>query len=368
MKFTFTLFLSELKRSLFFLPRIFVCAAVLFVFLGAVMFFGTKPAENDMRVKVLCYNPDNDTYIDMLINMVSEMDSVKSICTFEKTDSEQSVYDGIRSGKYYGGIIFPKDYIQGITDGTNEPAKVIVPRGGDNEVFRQLVSVGSDMLVSVQAGIYAAADGKSLSRTQIIGINLEYINFVLGRSKLFERVSWSPYGTLSLAQYYCIMALSLLSLLIGTALSFLFYEYSEGFKSYCRLWGYNGVFMLLLKQTLVFGITAAVTLPAAMLADKYIPVINFNYPMLFAGIFIASQTVTCFYTVFGGSAVVLLAGFTAVTGFFSGCFVPLVYLTESGLDKFCGLMPVYKITQCFSTLYTYRAGNVNILPMVLRIY
>ena len=268
MRFTFRLFLSELKRSFLFLPRIIVCTAVLFAFLGAVLFFGTKPKDGDMRVKVVCYNPDNDTYIDMLINMVSEMDSVKSICTFEKTDSEQEIYDGIRSGKYYGGIIFPKDYIQGITYGTNEPAKVIVPRGGDNEVFRQLVSVGSDMLVSVQAGIYAAADGKKLSRTQIISINLEYINFVLGRNKLFERVSWSPYGSLSLAQYYCIMALSLLSLLIGTGLSFMFYEYSEGFKSYCRLWGYNGVFMLALKQTVIFCITAAVTLPAAALADK----------------------------------------------------------------------------------------------------
>ena len=368
MGFTFRLFLSELKRSIFFLPRIIICAAVLFAFLAAVMFFGTKTQSSDIRVKVGCYNPDNDTYIDMLVNMVSEMDSVKSICVLEKVQDKQVLLDGIKSGAYYGGIIFPENYIQGITDGTNEPAKVIVPKGGNNEVFRQLVSIGSDMLVSVQAGIYSAADGKKLSRTQILGINLEYINFVLGRSKLFERVSWSAYGSLSIAQYYCIMALSLLTLFIGTGLSFLFYDYNASFKSYCRLWGYNGALMLVLKQALVFGITAAVTVPAVIFADKYIPVINVNYVMLFSGIFLASQTVTCFYTVFGGSAVVLLSGFTAAAGFLSGCFVPLVYLNESGLDKFCDFLPVYKITQCFSTLYTYRGGSVDILPMIIAVY
>ena len=48
--------------------------------------------------------------------------------------------------------------------------------------------------------------------------------------------------------------------------------------------------------------------------------------------------------------------------------MPLVYLNESGLDKFCDFLPVYKITQCFSTLYTYRGGSVDILPMIIAVY
>ena len=70
---------------------------------------------------------------------------------------------------FESGIIFPENYIQGIMDGSNTPAVIIVPQGSDNSVFRRLVSVGSDMLITVQAGIYAAADGKRPNSVPLSG-------------------------------------------------------------------------------------------------------------------------------------------------------------------------------------------------------
>ena len=369
MKLTFGLFLLELKRTLKFMPRILLCAAALFIIAALVLRFGgSEPDADAAKVKIGYYNPGDDTYISMLVNMVSEMDSVKSICVLEAADSEQSVYDGISSGKYYGGIVFPENYIQGIMDGSNTPARVIVPQGSNNSVFRRLVSVGSDMLVSVQAGIYAAAEGKHLSRTQLLDINMEYVNFCMGRSKLFVSENWSPYGALSLKQYYCAALLALFCMLIGAGLSFMFYDYGHGFKSYCKLWQYNGVLMLLLKQIVVTLIIAVFTIPALMLINDFQPFVEYKYVNIAAAVFICGQLITCFYTVFGGSAVLILTAFTLVTGFFAGCFVPTVYLSGAGLDKISSFMPVYTVFQCFSSLFTYHSAKTAFVPMIIGIY
>ena len=212
MKLTFNLFLLELKRTLKFLPRLILCAAVIFAFLFAVLYIGEKNgAEQDQRVKIGYYDPDNDdTYIPFLVNAVNEMESVKTICVLEKAGSEQDVRDGIKSGKYYGGVIFPNDYVRGIMHGNYEPAKVIVPGGNNNALFRRLVAVGSDMLVSVQAGIYSLSDsvsqtGKTLSKSELLGINMEFARLVMSRNKLFSYENWSPYEALDFARYYCVM-------------------------------------------------------------------------------------------------------------------------------------------------------------------
>lgn len=370
MRLTFSLFLLELKRTVKFLPRLVLFAALIFAFLFSVIYIGEKRGEKpDTRVKIGYFAFDeNDVYIPMLVNMVNEMDSVKSICVLESADSEQQVYDGIKSGKYYGGVIFPQNYVQNIMSGIDDPARVIVPKGSNNAVFRRLVKIGSDMLISVQAGIYSTADGKKLTRSELLSINLEYVNFVLGRNSLFKKENWSAYGVFSFAQYYCVMFLSLLSVLIGAGLSFLFYDYGSGFKSYCKLWQYNGVIMLLLKQLLVFVITAAVIVPSLIFIDKNLPFVEQDYLMIIAALFISSQLTACFYTVFGGNAVMLITVFGIVTGFLSGCFIPLVYLGGTGLDKLCVFMPVYTVSECYATLYTYNAENVNILPMSAAIY
>ena len=369
MKLTFKLFLLELKRTLKFTPRILLCAAALFIIAALLLRFGINDESGgDIKVKIGYYNPNNDNYIAMVVNMAEEMESVKSISRFEAADSEKAVYDGILSGKYYGGIIFPENYIQGIMDCSNTPAVIIVPQGGKTSVFRRLVSVGGDMLVSVQAGIYAAAEGKRLTRSQLLGINMEYVDFVMGRSKLFVRESWSPYGSLSLKQYYCAAALSFLCMLSGICLSFMFYDYGAGFKSYCKLWQYSGIFMFLLKQLTVSLIVALFTLPALYVINNYVPFVEIKPMSVVFAIFLCGQLITCFYTVFGSSTVLLLTAFTVVTGFIGGLFVPTAYLNGTGLDKISALMPANTVFKCFSSLYTYRASNVNIFYTAAAVY
>ena len=370
MKLTFGLFLLELKRTLKFMPRILLCAAALFIIAALLLRFGVK--DNDSgdaaKVKIGYYNPNNDYYIAMVINMAEEMESVKSISRFEAAESKKAVYDGISSGKYYGGIIFPDNYVQGIMDGSNTPAVIIIPQSSKNSIFRRLVSVGSDMLISVQAGIYAAGEGKRLSRSQLLGINMEYVNFVMGRSKLFVRESWSPYGTLSIKQYYCASALTFLCMLLGICLSFMFYDYGAGFKSYCKLWQYNGVFMLLLKQLTVSIVVSFFAVLALFAVNKYVPFVEIKPAAAISAIFICAQLITCFYTVFGSSTVLLLTAFTLVTGFIGGLIVPPAYLGGTGLDKISAYMPANMIVRCFSSLYTYHAPNINIFYMSAVIY
>ena len=137
MKQTFHLFMLELKRTIKFLPRIAAVVFIIAAVLAVLLFAGEKSSERPVgKVTVGYYSPDDDAYVAMIINMVSEMDGVKSICVLEKAADEKDIYDGIKSKKYYGGIIFPKEYVQGIMYGNNTPARIIVPRGNNNFVFR----------------------------------------------------------------------------------------------------------------------------------------------------------------------------------------------------------------------------------------
>ncbi len=369
MKLTFKLFLLELKRTLKFMPRILLCAAALFIIAALLLRFGTSDkGDGSVKVKIGYYNPNNDNYINMVMNMAAEMESVKATAVFEAAESKQAVYDGISNGKFYGGIVFPDNYVQGIMDGSNTPAVIIVPKGSKNSVFRRLVSVGSDMLVSVQAGIYAAAEGKRLSRSQLLGINMEYVNFVMGRSKLFVCESWSPYGSLSIKQYYCASAMAFLCMLLGAGLSFMFYDYGSGFKSYCRLWGYNGIFMLFLKQIAVSAVIFAAALPALFIINNYVPFVEIRPFEVISAIFICGQLITCFYTVFGGNAVLILTAFTLVSGFVGGLFVPVVYLSGTGLDRLSAFMPINTVFNCFASLFSYRLPKLSVLPMAAAVY
>lgn len=370
MRLTFKLFLLEIKRIAVFIPRLLIgCVLLTAVVCSAVALSQQTDESTDTKLTIAYYKSDSDSdfYVSMLINMVSEMDSVKDLCTFVPASSKQQIYDDIALGKIYGGIIFPESYVQGIMRGENNPAVIIIPKGrGElNPVFQQLVSIGSDMLVSVQAGIYAVNDCNTrVTKENIRDINMAYINSVLNRNKLFRQESWSAFGTLSSKQYYCGTGLAMLCLLCGICFGFMFNDYGKGFADYCRLWGYNGFVMLLLKQLLVMMfMTALFVTPAMVFINKAVPFININRGNIFVAVVISSQIITGIYYIFGSSGTLILALFSVVSGFLSGCFIPLVYLSSTYFERVCHFIPSYYMAENFLSLYSYNS-NVNTQAIV----
>ena len=45
-----------------------------------------------------------------------------------------------------------------------------------------------------------------------------------------------------------------------------------------------------------------------------------------------------------------------------------MYLSKTGLDKLCEFMPIYTVSKCFSSVYTYGEVKTNAMPMIAAIY
>ena len=92
-----------------------------------------------------------------VMDMLSSMDSVESICDFSYMDEEEG-RRRLADGSISVLLVTPENFVQSIMDGSNIPVKVILPDqpGIEARVFREMTEAGSRSLGAAQAGIYAA--------------------------------------------------------------------------------------------------------------------------------------------------------------------------------------------------------------------
>lgn len=96
----------------------------------------------------------------MAFNYVSEIDTIKNVCTFEYTDRQQAI-DGLRNNYYVMAIIVPENMISDIMSGENTPVEVVCQSEGVNNtsmIFREMVRAGGSDLATAEAGIYTFDD------------------------------------------------------------------------------------------------------------------------------------------------------------------------------------------------------------------
>ena len=173
-----------------------------------------------MRMKVAVVYPDYDDtensdsadnnkefrYIKMAFNYVSEIDTIKNVCTFEYTDRQQAI-DGLRNNYYVMAIIVPENMISDIMSGENTPVEEMVRAGGSD-------------LATAEAGIYTFDDlfngvlknYRGLRGTHENELNDIYLSYALNRSIYFKTRDISVKEGLSTVQFYVCTAIVMLLL------------------------------------------------------------------------------------------------------------------------------------------------------------
>ena len=162
----------QIKSAFLSIPKIIlgtIVTAVLVIAISTCVGIATAQ-DSDMRMKVAVVYPDyNDTensdsadnnkefrYIKMAFNYVSEIDTIKNVCTFEYTDRQQAI-DGLRNNYYVMAIIVPENMISDIMSGENTPVEVVCQSEGVNNtsmIFREMVRAGGSDLATAEAGVY----------------------------------------------------------------------------------------------------------------------------------------------------------------------------------------------------------------------
>lgn len=219
----------QIKSAFLSIPKIIlgtIVTAVLVIAISTCIGIATAQ-DSDMRMKVAVVYPDYDDtensdsadnnkefrYIKMAFNYVSEIDTIKNVCTFEYTDRQQAI-DGLRNNYYVMAIIVPENMISDIMSGENTPVEVVCQSEGVNNtsmIFREMVRAGGSDLATAEAGIYTFDDlfngvlknYRGLRGTHENELNDIYLSYALNRSIYFKTRDISVKEGLSTVQFLC---------------------------------------------------------------------------------------------------------------------------------------------------------------------
>lgn len=165
--------------------------------------------------------PEDDPLPQLLEEYMVRMQDVSRYCSFHAMDKQEAL-NALEKGDVVAVLELPADFIEGILYGANPDVTLIVSQDRPVESLLTLWLGQSltDLLSSVQSGVYAVLDAydlapvEGLSRDRVIAeINLRYINWTLERQDVYRTVSVSATGALPVATHYA------LSLLIWLCLS-----------------------------------------------------------------------------------------------------------------------------------------------------
>lgn len=229
----FMLLKLEIKAAWLALPKI-LAGTVLFGILMALAavggtWFAKRSSGENQQMRVAVVLPQNDNaenrYVRMAFEFLGEIETVKSVCRFEPVYGEQEALGQLSDGIYTAVVVIPENFISGIMNGQNTPARIVFERSGVNtssSLFREMVRAGASDLSTAQAGIYAVEDvcrmflgSKNAVAVSEEILNNQYFSYALDRNIYFEVQAISAQGSLSAVQFYAAAALVFLFLLCG---------------------------------------------------------------------------------------------------------------------------------------------------------
>lgn len=345
----------KIKRMLRFLPGIMAGALALCV-VGAVFAFGAQSfVYKDRQVErqtigVICTS--GDKYIDLALGMVKNIDSVKEICEFVCFEGgEQEALRAIENGELDGAVILPRRFIQNIVNGKNLPARVILPSGSSfyTVVFRNLADDGIGMLADVQAAMQGAASSTE-EEIDFRDMSMACLDIFMPRDKLFRDRNVSPSGSLTMGEYYGIMAAVSVMLLCGMCLAFVIGDEDENMRSVLKTRGIGGGSLFLGDSLTVVCFYTLLT--ALVLGVLFLLGIDIRPDMGSAVLCVVliSAAVSCIYALFPGKTGALVVfALTALWAFAGGAFLPAPFLPEkiAEMGKYSPVWVLYELSSNF---------------------
>lgn len=218
------------------LPRILLCTLILSGVVLAVGIFGNKMMSTDNKAisaDIDVVLPQNDVEVLLAYQLYVNMDSISSVAVCRPTFDEAVAFMHMREGDSAGIAIIPFGFVDGILNGTNVPARFILPHnaGIETMMFCSVINAGIKSLAYVQSAIYAITDviiEKKLGNDALNNatdylndINIEYAE---KRSSFYNHISLSSTGENGVSAFYLASGIVLLMILCGLSVVSIFSE------------------------------------------------------------------------------------------------------------------------------------------------
>ena len=223
--------LLQLKRLVRILPPVLLVAAVLFGCMSlAYDAIGriSNDAGEQAKFKVGLVGTAGDSYMQMGLAAVESFDSTRFSVEFDQME-EKEAEAAMRWGKLAAFIQFPEGFMDAAMYGDIMPIKFVTSVGSDglvSMVKEELTGVVEIMIAHTQKGIYgagaAAGDHGGNAGAAIDGISLQYVEFIISRSKGYKVVEIGTFDGLGMDGYLisglCIVLFMLICLIFAPAM------------------------------------------------------------------------------------------------------------------------------------------------------
>lgn len=266
----------QIKSAFSILPRLIICSVIFGAIAVSVAFCGNqilnKDSKSPVKIVVAAVLPENDPDVKTGFQIVSNMESLSSICSFISTDKDTALK--MLSDNEISAIIeIPPGFVDDLMYGRNTPATIILPEnsGFDNLVIKSVIDAGAQSLSASEAGIYAVLDfleDRDYNEEAVTADKVlfeYYLKYTFNRGSFFKHEMVSATGNSTLTGFYLASGTVFIMLLCGMAATGYFsnrpaavtdsLKISGISKGYMRLSEYAGITLMFF---ILFGIIIGV--------------------------------------------------------------------------------------------------------------
>lgn len=368
-----TLWKLDLKRTMKLLPSMLFTAVLLLAVLSGIVIGLVNTVYKDspaIQITVAVIDENDNPLTDMVIQYIQGMESISESCRFVMV-SEEEGFSMLREGSAAAALVLPDDMVEGILSGDNAPVQVYFPEnaGIESALLQELTEAGVGMLRVAQAEIYGIYDTAMTygvyDKLSVLEADIDRYNlaFALDRLTLFKVREVSATGGLNLMQYGMASGMIFFLLLSGMSGYPMMKAYPDGFRKQlmrqgigitaqvfdkwlCGLCGIGitfGCFLLLVRGLLTrTGYSA------------WLPEIDLRgVGVLLAVLLCVTSYVFLLFQVADNAvaAVLLLFLLSTVMHYFSGGFLPSVFLPDR-IRQIGNHLPSAYLIEAIGSLYT----------------
>ncbi len=343
----------QLKRALRHYPIILIFTIVLTIsillFVNA-MFRSRENGENKMRFEIGLVGDLSETYLDIGIVAIKNLDSSQYYVEFTEMD-EEVAKEKLLAAEIYGYVLIPDGFVTSVVNGENKPLTYVAadnPASFGPILTNEIVQIVSKLIIQAQNGIYGLseiADIYGVKGTKyhdaIEELNIEYISAVLDREGFYEHTYLGLGDGLSFQDYYTCSFMILLLLLWGIACAALLIRHDVTLPRILKSNGYR-------LGTMVMGdylpFLAMMSLNAFALLVAGGVYLGLDGIELFVGVFPAIVMITAMQFLLYEMSTNMISGvlmqlFVAVLlSYSSGLFYPIYSLPEI-VQKVSNVLP-----------------------------
>ena len=316
-----------------------------------------------------------------LLSLVSGMQDLSEYCSFSWEESRQTAREKLRSGELSAVIILPDGILEDVLYGRKTSLEILLDPSRPLECFAAALFAESaaNLLSSAQSGIYAVLDryheeypGADDSQV-VLGINLEYLSWVVNRQSLYRETELPFPGVLSVSHHYLVSAFLCL-LFLAAPVCFSLYRADANREFLRRLSGAGGSVSCFLWSKWLLGAGAGVFLLGvfALAAGLWGRIGLESLPaaaggVLISGIFWGAFGFWCcniFAAEDSGPAVLLAALFSLSGTFLAGGILPSALL-PGALAQAGEFSPFALMTQSLAPVFGAGGDGVSLVLLLL---